>query len=73
MPRSTNLAGATMGIDIGKNSFHIVGLDQRGAIVVRQRWRRSQIRARAQIGDCTASSKMGKGAGPHNHKARTRY
>ena len=22
----------TMGIDIGKNSFHVVGLDQRGAI-----------------------------------------
>jgi len=27
-----------MGIDIGKNSFHVVGLDQRGAIVVRQKW-----------------------------------
>jgi transposase len=28
---------AVMGIDIGKNSFHIVGLDQRGDIVLRQR------------------------------------
>src|SRR5437867_2717136 len=28
---------ATMGIDIGKNSFHVVGLDQRGAIVLRQK------------------------------------
>ena len=37
MPRSTNLSVATMGIDIGKNSFHLVGLDRRGAIVVRQR------------------------------------
>ena len=46
MPRSANLSVATMGIDIGKNSFHVVGLDQRGAIVVRQRWTRSQIRAR---------------------------
>jgi transposase len=46
MPRSTNLSVATMGIDIGKNSFHVVGLDQRGAIVVRQRWTRSQIRTR---------------------------
>ena len=26
---------ATMGIDIGKNSFHVVGLDRRGAIVLR--------------------------------------
>jgi hypothetical protein len=28
---------ATMGIDIGKNSFHVVGLDERGAIVLRQK------------------------------------
>jgi hypothetical protein len=27
---------ATMGIDIGKNSFHVVGLDQ--PIVLRQKW-----------------------------------
>ena len=26
---------AIIGIDIGKNSFHIVGLDKRGAIVLR--------------------------------------
>jgi hypothetical protein len=25
---------ATMGIDIGKNSFHVIGLDRRGAIVL---------------------------------------
>ena len=37
---------ATMGIDIGKNSFHIIGLDRRGAIVLRQKWSRSQIEAR---------------------------
>jgi len=35
-----------MGIDIGKNSFHVVGLDERGAIVVRQKWTRGQIEAR---------------------------
>jgi hypothetical protein len=33
---------ATMGIDIGKNSFHVVGLDQHGAIVLRQKWSRGQ-------------------------------
>src|SRR5205807_1613323 len=27
-----------IGIDIGKNSFHVVGLDQRGAIVLRQKF-----------------------------------
>jgi hypothetical protein len=26
---------AVIGIDIGKNSFHVVGLDRRGAIVLR--------------------------------------
>jgi hypothetical protein len=35
-----------MGIDIGKNSFHVVGFDQRGAIVLRQKWSRGQIEAR---------------------------
>src|SRR5512136_1387379 len=37
---------ATMGIDIGKNSFHVVGLDARGAIVLRQKWSRGQVEAR---------------------------
>jgi transposase len=37
---------AVIGIDIGKNSFHVVGLDQRGAIVLRQKWSRSQIQVR---------------------------
>jgi hypothetical protein len=37
---------ATMGINIGKNSFHVVGLDRRGAIVLRQKWSRGQIEAR---------------------------
>jgi transposase len=46
MPRNTNPTVATMGIDIGKNSFHVVGLDRRGAIVVRQKWSRAQIETR---------------------------
>ena len=42
-----------VGIDIGKNSFHVVGLDQRGAIVLRQRWSRGQVEARfANIPPC---------------------
>jgi len=39
-------AVAVVGIDIGKNSFHVVGLDQRGAIVLRQKWSRGQVEAR---------------------------
>ena len=37
---------AVIGIDIGKNSFHIVGQDQRGAIVLRQKWSRGQVESR---------------------------
>jgi len=37
---------SVVGIDIGKNSFHIVGLDRRGAIVLRQKWSRGQVETR---------------------------
>ena len=45
-PHDLNNAVAVIGIDIGKNSFHVVGLDSRGAIVLRQKWSRGQIEAR---------------------------
>src|SRR5260370_1938461 len=37
---------AFVGIDIGKNSFHVVGLDKSGAIVLRQNWSRGQVETR---------------------------
>jgi transposase len=37
---------AVIGIDIGKNAFHVVGLEGRGAIVLRQKWSRGQVEAR---------------------------
>ncbi len=45
---SQNLSSvvAVIGIDIGKNTFQVVGLDDRGAIVLRQKWSRGQIEAR---------------------------
>jgi transposase len=46
MSQNINSAVAVIGIDIGKNSFHVVGLDDRGAIVLRQKWSRGQIEAR---------------------------
>ena len=46
MSQTLNTAIAVIGIDIGKNSFHVVGLDDRGAIVLRQRWSRNQVEAR---------------------------
>src|SRR5690242_21151952 len=46
MSQTAQTAVAVIGIDIGKNSFHIVGHDERGAIVLRQKWSRSQVEAR---------------------------
>jgi len=46
MSEKLNIAIAVIGIDIGKNSFHVVGLDQRGAIALRQRWSRGQVETR---------------------------
>jgi hypothetical protein len=43
MSQKLNTAIAVIGIDIGKNSFHVVGLDHRGAIVLRQKWSRGQV------------------------------
>ena len=37
---------AVVGIDIGKTSFHVIGLDRRGTVVLRQRWSRSQVEVR---------------------------
>jgi transposase len=46
MSQQCNCAIAVIGIDIGKNSFHVVGHDLRGAIVLRQKWSRGQVEAR---------------------------
>jgi hypothetical protein len=48
MSAKFNYEIAVIGIDIGKNSFHVVGLDRRGAIVLRQKWSR---RIMATCGD----------------------
>ncbi len=46
MSATTSKTVSVVGIDIGKNSFHIVGLDDRGAIVLRQKWSRGQVEVR---------------------------
>jgi transposase len=46
MPTTAPTAIAVIGIDIGKNSFHLVGLDDRGAMVLRQKWSRGQVETR---------------------------
>ena len=53
MSQKLSAAIAVIGIDIGKNSFHIVGHDQRGAIVLRQKWSRGQVETRlANLAPC---------------------
>jgi transposase len=67
-----------MGIDIGKNSFHVVGLDQRGAIVLRQKWSRGQVEARLAnmppclIGmeACVGAHHLSRKLQAHGHDAR---
>jgi hypothetical protein len=46
MSQKLESAIAVIGIDIGKNSFHVVGHDERGAIVLRHKWSRGQVEAR---------------------------
>jgi hypothetical protein len=45
MFHESNCTIAVIGIDIGRNPFHVVGHDQRGAIVLRQKWSRGQVEA----------------------------
>src|SRR3974390_224308 len=46
MSEKLNSEIAVIGIDIGKNSFHLVGQDRRGRIVLRQKWSRGQVEGR---------------------------
>ena len=53
MSQTPNIAIAVIGIDIGKNSFLVVGHNARGAIVLRQKWSRGQVESRlANIPPC---------------------
>src|SRR4030081_2491003 len=68
MSQISNTAIAVIGIDIGKNSFHVVGHDARGAIVLRQKWSRGQIEARlANLSACLVGMEACVGA---HHLAR---
>jgi transposase len=68
MPKSASTQIAVVGIDIGKNSFHVVGHDSRGAIILRQKWSRGQVEARlANIPSCLIGMEACVGA---HHLAR---
>src|SRR5215831_16418067 len=69
---------ATIGIDLGKNSFHLVGLDRRGAIVLQLKLSRGQLERRLAnvprclIGmeACSGSHHIGRGLTALGHDVR---
>jgi hypothetical protein len=72
MSEKRNTAVAVICIDIGKNSFHIIGQDQRAALVPRQKWSRGQVDAssrtfaEAGVGARRESLRRDRGAGLSN-------
>jgi transposase len=69
MSQKLNAAIAVIGIDIGKNAFHIVGQNRRGAIVLRQKWSRGQVETRlANLPPCLIGMEACVGA---HHLSRT--
>ena len=51
--KATDSIVTAIGIDIGKNTFHLVGLDERGSIVLRRKFSRGQVAARlANMAPC---------------------
>src|SRR5271165_2547015 len=63
MPRKLDLSGlTTIGIDPGKNSLHLIGLDAKGAIVLREKVARSKAVARlANVAPCLIGIEAGMG------------
>ena len=69
MSQKLDTSPAVIGIDIGKNSFHIIGQNRRGAIVLRQKWSRGQVQARlANLPPCRIGIEASVGA---HHLSRT--
>ena len=68
----------TIGLDLGKNTFHVVGLDKRGAIVLRQKVSRAQLERRLAnippclIGmeACSGSHHIGRKLSEQGHEVR---
>jgi hypothetical protein len=62
MPRKFDTAVVTIGIDPGKNILHLVGLDARGEIVLREKVARAKIVARlANMPPCLIGIEAGMG------------
>jgi transposase len=68
MPKTASAEIAIIGIDIGKNSFHVVAHDGNGNIILRQKWSRGQVESRlANVPPCLVGMEACVGA---HHLAR---
>jgi transposase len=71
MSHKLNSGIAVIGIDIGKNSFHVVGHDKGGAIMLRQKWSRGQVETRlANLPPCLIGMEACVGAHHLSRKLR---
>jgi transposase len=62
MPRKSKATAVTIGIDPGKNTFHLIGLDAQGGIVLREKVARDRIVARlANVPPCLIGIEAGMG------------
>ena len=61
MPRKSTIHAVTaIGIDMGKNTLHMVGLNSRGAIVLREKVSRGRIASRlANLSPCLIGIEAG--------------
>ena len=61
MPQSSTVhAVTTLGIDMGKNTLHMIGLDTRGGIVLREKVSRGRITSRlANLPPCLIGIEAG--------------
>jgi transposase len=76
MPQKTDaVVVSTIGIDTGKNTLHLVGLDDQGTIVLREKLSRSRIASRlANVPRCLIGIEAGMGdalCGPRIDRARS--
>jgi transposase len=56
------VVASTIGIDTGKNTLHLIGLDDQGAIVLREKLGRSRVRTRlANVPPCLIGIEVGMG------------
>ena len=61
MPRTTTVhAVTTIGMDMGKNTLHMIGIDSRGAIVMREKVSRGHVTSRlANVRSCLIGIEAG--------------